>query len=207
MKILVACEFSGIVRDAFIAKGHDAMSCDRLPTERPGPHHQGDVIPLLSEPWDMIIAHPPCTYLCVPGAHYLHTQGGRWDKMREARQFFMAIMNTKVSKMCVENPVPHRYAELPKYTQIIQPWQFGHEVSKRTCLWLVGLPKLKPTKVMTNHGERYVRTERQQKMGYGKTSNSKWYAAASPKERSRTFQGVADGMADQWQSTKVVEDD
>jgi hypothetical protein len=198
MKVLIACEFSGIVRDAFIAKGHDAVSCDLLPTERPGPHIWGDVLEILNDGWDMMIAHPPCTYLCVPGAHYLHTQPGRWEKMLSAKMFFEKLLNANIPMRAIENPLPHHYAELSKYSQIIQPWQFGHEVSKRTCLWLVGLPTLTPTNIKSNHGGRYERTERQQKLGYGKTSNSKWYAGSNAHERSKTFPGIAEAMAEQW---------
>ncbi len=203
MKVLVACEFSGIVRDAFIKRGHDAISCDLLPTERPGPHIQGDVLEILNAgskyyDWDLMIAHPPCTHLCVPGAHYLHKQEGRWQKMEQARKFFMQIMNARIRQICVENPVPHHYAKLPKYDQIIQPWMFGHELSKRTCLWLKNIPNLNPTDMRENHGERYVRTKQQQQAGQSKVSNSKWYAKTNAKSRSRTFQGIADAMADQW---------
>jgi hypothetical protein len=218
VKVLVACEFSGIVRDAFVAKGHDAWSCDLIETDRRrryyaddgtpifdptcGPHLVGHVELFLNCGWDLMIAHPPCTYLCVPGAHYLHKQSGRWEKMIVARDFFMhLLLCSKIQRICIENPLPHRYAELPKYSQIIQPWQFGHELSKRTCLWLRGLPMLRPTDIRSNHGERYTRSERQQKMGYGKTSNSKWYASASAKERSRTFPGIAQAMAEQWGGT------
>lgn len=201
MRVLIACEFSGIVRDAFIRRGHDAVSCDLLPTERPGPHIQDDVLKHLDEGWDMMIAHPPCTYLCVPGAHYLHTRPERWEKMREAVSFFLRLWDAiqYTPRVCIENPLPHRYASLPKYDQIIQPWMFGHEQSKRTCLWLRGISKLEPTDIKSNHGERYERTERQ-KERYGRVSNSKWYAKASPKERSRTFPGIAEAMADQWGS-------
>jgi len=198
MRVLVACEFSGIVREAFRKRGHDAWSCDILPAEDGSKYHiQGDVLEVINEGWDLMIAHPPCTYLCVPGAQYLHTRPGRWDLMRDASDFFLVLLNSLILKVCIENPVPHQYAELPKYSQIIQPWQYGHEVSKRTCLWLKNLPILEPTDIKENHGERYIRTERQQKK-YGKWSNSKWYAIASQKERSRTFQGIANAMAEQW---------
>ncbi|HNC40300.1 MAG TPA: hypothetical protein PK522_00800 [Nitrosomonas sp.] len=190
MKVLVACEFSGTVREAFRRRGHDAWSCDLLPTEIPGNHIQGDASTILNAGWDLIIAHPPCTYLCVPGAHYLHKQNDRWGKMLSAREFFLLCLNANTKKLCVENPLPHRYAELPKYSQIINPWQFGQEFSKRTCLWIKGLPLLMPTKIVSK-GERYTRKD-------GTTSNSKWYAKASQKERSKTFQGIADAMASQW---------
>jgi hypothetical protein len=191
MKVLIACEFSGTVRDAFTKRGHDAISCDLLPSERPGPHYQGDVMDIINDGFDLMIAHPPCTYLCVPGAHYLHTRPGRWKQMLGAREFFYMLIEAHIERIAIENPLPHKYAELQKYNQIIQPWQFGHELSKRTCLWLKGLPKLTPTDVMDFHGERYKRKD-------GSSSNAKWYAKASQKERSRTFQGIADAMADQW---------
>jgi hypothetical protein len=197
LRVLVACEFSGIVREAFKAKGHDAWSCDYLPTEIPGKHYQDDVMDIINNGWDLMIAHPPCTYLCVPGAHYLHKQRDRWWKMYSAKDFFFKLLNSDIPKICVENPVPHKYAQLPPYNQIIHPWQFGHEVSKRTCLWLKNLPKLNNTDVMENHGERYLRTRHQQEK-YGKWSNSKWYAKSDAKERSKTFPGIAAAMAEQW---------
>lgn len=190
MKVLVACEFSGTVRDAFIKRGHDAISCDLLPTDVPGPHYQGDVMDIINDGFDLMIAHPPCTYLCVPGAHYLHTQKDRWLKMHEAREFFMKLLRSDIGKICVENPLPHKYAALPKSSQTVNPWMFGESYSKRTCLWLKNLHPLYPTSIVAK-GERYIRKD-------GTTSNSKWYAKASQKERSKTFQGIADAMADQW---------
>jgi len=193
MKILIACEESQTVCKAFREKGHEAYSCDILDCSGGHPewHIKGDVTPLLKDKWDMIIAHPPCTYLCVPGAHYLHKQCGRWDKMLKAREFFMMLYNLEnISQLCIENPVPHRYAELPKYTQIINPWQFGHEAKKRTCLWLKGLPELKPTKIV-GKGNHYIRKD-------GSVSNSKWYAKSNQKQRSKTFSGIAKAMSEQW---------
>jgi hypothetical protein len=199
MKVLIACEFSGVVRRAFRDRGHDAWSCDILPSEDDSPYHiQDDVIYHL-EGWDMIIAHPPCTYLCVPGAHYLHSRPERWQLMLAGKAFFEMFLNLPATlKVAVENSLPHRYARLPRYSQIIQPWMFGHEVSKRTCLWLRNLPHLQPTDIKSNHGDRYIRTDRQIQIGYGKTSNSKWYATSNQKERSRTFKGIAEAMATQW---------
>lgn len=194
MKVLIACEESQEVCKAFRAKCHEAWSCDiQEPSgDQPEWHLQMDALEAINlYDWDLMIAHPPCTYLCVPGAHYLHKQPDRWDKMLEGKEFFMKLLNTNIPKICVENPVPHRYAELPKYSQIIQPWQFGHEVSKRTCLWLKNLPLLKPTKIMENRGERYYRKD-------GSVSNSKWYAKSNAKERSKTFRGIAEAMVDQW---------
>ena len=199
MRVLVACEFSGRVRDAFLKRGHEAMSCDLLPSDAPGPHYQGDVFYVIDDGWDLMIAHPPCTYLCVPGAHYLHKQQDRWLKMLDAKFFFEKLLNSDIPKKAIENPVPHKYAKLPKYSQIIQPWMFGHELSKRTCLWLIGLPNLIPTDIQSNRGEGYIRSYSQQKLGHGgKSANSKWYACANWKKRSTTFQGIANAMAEQW---------
>lgn len=180
MKILIACEFSGIVRDAFIAKGHDAISCDLLPTERPGPHYQGDVADIIGNGFDMIIAHPPCTHLAVSGA--------RWFKNKESEQidaiqFFMHLVLCRIQKVAVENPISIMSTIYRKPNQIIQPWQFGHGETKATCLWLKGLPKLKPTNIVDG------REARIHKMAPGP---DRW------KERSRTFQGIADAMAEQW---------
>ena len=190
MKVAVLCEYSGTVRDAFIAVGHKAISCDLLPTESPGPHIQGDCLQYDWSEYDLIIAHPPCTYLCVPGAHYLHKQKDRWSKMLLAKEFFYKIFNMKNKMLCIENPVPHKYAALPKYSQIIHPWQFGHEAKKRTCLWLKNLPLLQPTNIV-GKGEHYIRKD-------GSVSNAKWYAKASAKERAKTFPGIAFAMAEQW---------
>lgn len=182
MKILVACEYSGIVRDAFLARGHDAMSCDFLPSERPGPHHQGDVLDILGDGWDTMIAHPPCTDLAVSGA--------RWfpEKIADGRQqaaidFFMALANAPIPRIAIENPVCIMSSKWRKPDQVIQPWQFGHGETKATCLWLKNLPKLFSTDIVEG------REQRIHKMPPGP---DRW------KERSRTFQGIADAMAEQW---------
>jgi len=191
LRVLIACEFSGIVRDAFIAKGHDAVSCDLLPTERPGPHIQGDVLEILDQGWDLIIAHPPCTYLCRQAARWIDTYEKK-VAYGEACEFFNDIMNCDCLQICVENPIPHAAAkmEMGDYDQIIQPYQFGHDYSKKTCLWLHGLPKLKPTKEVeltyytTPKGRRFTRG---------------WYfTPRNSKDRSRTFPGIAAAMVDQW---------
>jgi hypothetical protein len=185
MLVLVACEFSGIVRDAFAARGHDAMSCDLLPTEVPGLHYQGDVLPLLKEGWDLIIAHPPCTYLANSGVRWLHDNSARQEDMRQAAKLFNAMFDHG-AKLCVENPVMHRYAkELIPYghTQIVQPWQFGHGETKATCLWLRGLPKLVPTNIVDGRVARVHRAA---------PSKDRW------KERSITYTGIARAMAEQW---------
>lgn len=180
MKVLVACEFSGVVRDAFASLGHDAWSCDLLPTERPGQHIQGDVLPLLDEGWDLLIAHPPCTHLAVSGA--------RWFKEKRAEQeaaleFVARLLGCSVARIALENPVSIISSRIRKPDQIIQPWQFGHGETKATCLWLKGLPLLTPTNVVDGREARVHR------MAPGP---ERW------RERSRTFPGIAAAMAQQW---------
>ena len=180
VKVLLACEFSGRVRDAFAKRGHDAWSADLLPSETPGNHYQGDVRDLLSNDWDLLIAHPPCTHLAVSGA--------RWFKEKQAEQidailFFMQFAIANVKRICIENPVSIMSTKWRKPDQIIQPWQFGHGETKATCLWLKGLPLLKPTNIVTG---------REAKVHRMPPSLNRW------KERSRTYQGVADAMAEQW---------
>ncbi len=186
MKVLIACEYSGIVREAFKAKGHDAWSCDLLDTEIPGNHIQGNVLNILGDKWDLMIAFTPCTFICNSGVRWLYEQEDRWTKMHEAAAFFRYLLYSNIEKIGMENPIPHKYAIKQigrKYNQLIQPWQFGHGETKATCLWLKGLPKLKPTKIVNG------REARIHKM------------APSPersKERSRTFPGIAKAMAEQW---------
>lgn len=192
MRVLVACEFSGIVRDAFIAKGHNAISCDLLPTEKPGPHYQGDVFDCLREydyDFDLMIAHPPCTHIAVSGARYFK------DKVQEqesALMFVKQLMHQPIEKICIENPVGVISTRIRKPDQIIQPWQFGHSESKKTCLWLKGLPLLKPTIIMQmpecGHWDNTTASG-QNKLA---PSPDRW------KIRSRTYQGFADAMAEQW---------
>jgi site-specific DNA-cytosine methylase len=193
MKVLIACEFSGTVRDAFIAKGCDAMSCDLLPTENDGPHYQGDVRDILGDGWDLMVAHPPCTHLAVSGAKWFSK---KQRQQAEALDFVRLLMDCQVPRWCIENPVSVISTKIRKPDQIIQPWQFGHEATKTTCLWLNGLPKLTPTKIV-GKGE-FVTFASGNRM-------AKWYADAarlSPlqraKVRSQTFDGIANAMADQW---------
>lgn len=194
LKILIACEFSGIVREAFKARGHDVWSCDLLDTEIPGQHYQGDVMDIINDDWDMMIAHPPCTYLANSGVQHLHKNFKRWDDLRDSYFFFMNLFNCNIPKICIENPIPHGYANLPKYNQIIQPWMFGHEVMKKTCLWLKNLPFLQPTKIVSQ-GEKYIGKN-------GKSNGSKWYQLPPSQDRwkyrSRTFKGIAEAFAEQW---------
>jgi hypothetical protein len=180
MRVLVACEYSGTVRDAFIARGHDAMSCDLLPTERPGPHHQGDVFDIINDGWDLMIAHPPCTHLAVSGARWWKD---KLDEQAEALWFVAQLMGAPIPRIAIENPISKISTAIRKPDQIVQPWQFGHGETKATCLWLKGLPKLVPTQVVPG------REARIHKMSPGP---DRW------KERSRTYQGIADAMAAQW---------
>lgn len=183
MRVLVACEFSGVVRDAFAAKGHTAVSCDLLPSERQGFHVQWDVREILTLRWDLMIAHPPCTYLCNSGVRWLAGNLDRVRAMYDAAEFFKMLLSAPVDRIAVENPIPHRHAGLPPYTQTIQPWQFGHGETKRTCLWLKNLPPLVPTNIVEG------REPRIHHMSPGPERS---------KERSRTFAGIAAAMAEQW---------
>jgi len=208
MKVLIACEYSGAVRDAFIKQGHDAMSCDLLPTDVPGPHYQGSVTDILNDGWDLMIAHPPCTYLAVSGNRWLYNKDGskneeRWANRREALDFVRLLMDAPIKRIAVENPVSVISSEIRKPDQIIQPWQFGDEAQKTTCLWLKNLPKLKPTKIV-GEGEMFEwtckktgRTKRQAQWYMDILSKAKTKAERQ-KLRSKTFQGIADAMADQW---------
>lgn len=192
MKVLVACEFSGVVRDAFLARGHDAISCDLLPTERPGPHLQGDVLRFLDLGWDLLVAHPPCTFLSLSGVRWLYGGKGtvrdesRWSQMVDGALFFKALLDAPVPRVAVENPQMHGHARNivgRGPSQSLQPWEFGHPEVKATWLWLRRLPPLVPTHVVTGRDARIHR------------------AAPGPnraRDRSRTFQGIADAMADQW---------
>ncbi len=182
MKVLVACEFSGIVRDAFKAKGHDAWSCDLLPTERPGNHFTDPIEIILSMgiKWDLMIAHPPCTHLAVSGARWFKD---KVEEQKEAIKFFMALVDAPIAKIAIENPISIMSRRYRKPDQIIQPWQFGHGETKATCLWLKDLPLLKPSNVVDG---------REARVHMMPPGPNRW------KERSRTFQGIADAMADQW---------
>lgn len=193
MNVLVACEFSGVVRDAFKARGHNAWSADLLPSESLGPHYLGDVCDILGGyqgiPWDLMIAHPPCTYLAGSGLHWNKRIPGRQEKTEEALEFVKLLLGADIPKIVLENPVGCISTRIRKPDQIIQPWMFGEDASKKTCLWLKGLPKLEPTKIIIR--ERY---DNQTPSGQNKLGPSKdrW------KLRSVTYQGIADAMAEQW---------
>lgn len=204
MRVLVACEFSGYVRDAFIARGHDAISCDLLPTEQPGPHYQGDVRDILNgEKWDMIIAHPPCRYLAKSGIMWLYAKktkkinAERLNEMKKAAEFFKFFLNSSCKKICVENPVLSKRALDfigEKYSQIIEPFWFGHLEQKKTCLWLKGLPPLMATKNVKHTTMSLPIQERQPK----KFMSFNGDYEERRKERSRFFTGIARAMAEQW---------
>ena len=180
MRVLVACEFSGTVRDAFSARGHDAWSCDLLPTEKPGQHIQGDVLNVLGDEWDLMVAHPPCTHLAVSGARWFKDKAA---EQAEAIAFFMAFANAKIPRIAIENPVSIMSTRWRKPDQIIQPWQFGHGEVKATCLWLKNLPPLVPTEIVDGRTARVHREP---------PGPDRW------KNRSRTYAGIAAAMAEQW---------
>lgn len=180
MKVLVACEYSGRVRDAFLSLGHDALSCDLLPTDVVGPHYQGDIRDILNNGWDLMIAHPPCTHLAVSGARWFKD---KQVEQAEALDFVRLLLDAPIPKIALENPISIISSRIRKPDQIIQPWWFGHGETKATCLWLKGLPKLVATNVVEG------REARVHKMP---PSEDRW------KERSRTYEGVAQAMAQQW---------
>lgn len=198
MKVLVACEYSGAVRDAFRAFGHDAISCDLLPSVAPGPHHQGDVLPLLEQEWDIVLAFPPCTDLASSGAK--HFAAKRADgRQQRSIEFFMRFAEAPQNRLAIENPVGIMSSEWRKPDQIIQPWQFGHEATKTTCLWLKNLPLLVPTAIV-GKGARHITS--------GGKSLPAWYnLPPSPerwKIRSATFAGIAAAMATQWGNLQSI---
>ena len=187
MRVLIACESSGVVRDAFLRRGHDAMSCDLLETEQPGPHYKGDVREVIHAQWDLMIAHPECTHLSVSGAAWFK------EKKMDGRQargisFFMEMIKADIPMIAVENPVCIMSSLYQRPTQIIQPWQFGHGETQSTCLWLKGLPSLIPTNIVSGREARI-----------NKMPPDRW------KERSRTYQGIADAMANQWAIQRELE--
>jgi len=202
MKVLVACEYSGVVRDAFAKAGHDATSCDLLPSESPqGKHFQGDVMEILAQDWDLLIAHPPCTYLCVSGIHWNNKRPERAAQTEEALKFVEALLGANIPKICLENPIGVISTRIRKPNQIIQPYQYGHDASKQTCLWLKNLPPLQPTKfiepriVTTPSGKKANRWANQCD-NYGHDSLPP--SADRWKIRSATYQGIADAMVNQW---------
>jgi len=214
VKVLIACEYSGTVRDAFIAAGHDAMSCDLLPTDAPGPHYQGDVADIINDGWDLMVAHPPCTYLSVSGMHW--TKRGLRDPQltEDALAFVQLLLNAPIERVALENPISVISSRIRKPDQIVQPWQFGHDASKKTCLWLKNLPPLMPTtqimprmiccgaSIADKYGCPNCNGDKIAKPRWGNQTDSgqnrlppsddRW------KIRSATYAGIAQAMAEQW---------
>lgn len=194
MRVLVGCEFSGAVRDAFAKRGHDAWSCDILPAETPGNHFQCDVLEVLDKNWDLAIFHPPCTYMAVSGLHWNKRVPGRAEKTLESLEFVRKLMAAPIRRIAIENPVGCISSAIRRPDQIIQPWQFGHDASKATCLWLKNLPLLRHTNVLP--GGRAARRANQTASGQNNLppSPDRW------KLRSLTYPGIAEAFADQWGS-------
>lgn len=190
MKVLIACEYSGVVRDAFIKRGHDAWSCDLLATDSSGPHIQGDVLEILNDEWDLMIAHPPCTHLATSGARWFKN---KQTEQKEALNFVRTLLNAPINKIALENPISIISTKIRQPDQIVQPWMFGHEMTKSTCLWLKNLPLLTPTNIV-GKGKNHITKS-------GK-SIPEWYNLPETKDRwkkrSRTFEGFAEAMAKQW---------
>ena len=195
MRLLVACEYSGTIRNAFIRGGHEAMSCDLLPTDAIGPHYQGDVFDIIGDGWDMMIAHPPCTYLSVSGMHWT-ARGLRDPKLTEdALDFVQRLLAAPIERIALENPISIISSRIRKPDQIINPWQFGHDASKRTCLWLKNLPLLKPTAIVEPrivNGKKRWANQTDSGQNRLPPSDDRW------KIRSETYMGIANAMATQW---------
>ena len=196
MRVLIACEYSGVEREAFRAHGHDALSCDILPADDGSPHHhQGDVRDLMGERWDLVIAHPPCTYLSNSGVRWLHTEPTRWQDMLRGADFFRLMFAFDTPRLAVENPVQHKWAKLAHgmgaHTQTVQPYQFGHLETKRTCLWLRGLPPLIGTEDV-EQAMRALPKAQTNRVHYASPGAGRW------KARSTSYPGIAAAMADQW---------
>jgi len=198
VKVLIACEFSGIVRDAFSRMGHNAWSCDLLPTEKPGFHIKDDILKHLNDDWDLMVAHPPCTYLANSGVRWLYGGKGsvkdanRWRDMEEAARFFRLLLDAPIPQIAIENPIMHRYAREiigRGHDQLVQPWGFGEPEIKATCFWLKGLPPLQHTNIVEG---------RKPRVHHASPGPDRW------KERSRTLQGIADAMVDQWGASLAV---
>ena len=201
--VLVACEYSGIIREAFNGMGWDSWSCDLLPTEIPGKHIQGDVTNWLFKGWDLLIAHPPCTRLANSGVQWL-SRRNLWKEMEEGAEFFKMFLDAPIEKICVENPIQHHFASDiigVKYSQIIQPFQFGHKESKATCLWLKGLPKLVPTDILDKPESGIWDNQTLGGQNNTPPGKDRW------KKRSKTYYGIANAMAKQWSHYESIRPD
>ena len=195
MKVLVACEYSGTVRDAFRAAGHDALSCDLLPTDVPGPHYQGDVMDIINDGWDLMVAHPPCTYLCSSGLHWNKRRPERAQMTEDALKFVQFLLDAPIPRIALENPIGCIGTRIRKADQTIQPWQFGHDASKSTCLWLKNLPLLTPTEVVEPriaNGKKRWANQTDSGQNRLPPSEDRW------KIRSETYAGIAAAMVAQW---------
>jgi hypothetical protein len=195
MKVLVACEYSGTVRDAFRAAGHDALSCDLLPTDVPGPHYQGDVADIINDGWDLMVAHPPCTYLCSSGLHWNTRRPERAQMTEDALKFVQFLLDAPIPRIALENPIGCIGTRICKADQTIQPWQFGHDASKSTCLWLKNLPLLTPTAVVEPriaNGKKRWANQTDSGQNRLPPSEDRW------KIRSETYAGIAAAMVAQW---------
>jgi hypothetical protein len=195
MKVLVACEYSGTVRDAFRAAGHDALSCDLLPTDVPGPHYQGDVADIINDGWDLMVAHPPCTYLCSSGLHWNKRRPERAQMTEDALKFVQFLLDAPILHIALENPIGCIGTRIRKADQTIQPWQFGHDASKSTCLWLKNLPLLTPTAVVEPriaNGKKRWANQTDSGQNRLPPSEDRW------KIRSETYAGIAAAMVAQW---------
>jgi hypothetical protein len=210
MKVLIACEFSGAVRDAFIRGGHEAMSCDLLPNETLGPHYQGNVFDIINDGWDLMIAHPPCTYLTLSGNKWFKPEfqerfPTRHKDREDAIKFFMDLVNSNISKFAIENPIGVMSTKWRKPDQIIQPFEYGHNTTKATCLWLKGLPKLQPTNIVGKGEVVISKSGNRMSRWYYETSKLPIKGGIRAKARSVTFQGIADAMAQQWGNTNEID--
>ena len=208
MKVLVACEFSGTVRDAFIRGGHDAMSCDLLPTDVPGPHYRGDVMDVIGAGWDLMIAFPPCTYLTLTGNKWFKPEFAkrfptRRQNRKDAIDFFMQLVNLPISRIAIENPIGVMSSNYRTPDQIIQPWQFGYPTTKATCLWLKGLPLLQPTNIVSKGEVVISKSGNRMSKWYYETSKLTLKNGVRAKARSVTFEGIANAMAEQWGTEKI----
>lgn len=195
MKVLVACEYSGTVRDAFLKAGHDAMSCDLLPTDVAGPHYQGNVLDIIDQGWDLMIAHPPCTYLCSSGLHWNKRRPERAKQTEDALDFVRLLLAAPIPKIVIENPIGCISTRIRPPDQTVQPWQYGHDASKATCLWLKGLPPLRPTSFVEPRivdGKRRWANQTDSGQNRLPPSADRW------KIRSETYSGIADAMVSQW---------
>jgi hypothetical protein len=200
MKVLVACEYSGVVRDAFTAMGHDATSCDLLPTESEGKHYEGDVLDILNDGWDLMICHPPCTYFSRAGIQFIHKQADRKEKLIESFEFVKKLWNAPIKRIALENPAGWLCTNWRRPNQIIHPWYFGDNEMKETCLWLKGLPRLQGLIEVAANKSAYKPKPAASRVGSDGKMKNKYFMSrmTNGKDRAKTFPGIAKAMAEQW---------